>query len=255
MIFSAAMFPRIRFRAFAATAAFCCALMAMTPATYAGTVVFDNFTGRTLSSTSSTPNTFMGDGYVLLAGTTNISEIAYFPVNLSGTSFTGIQTTFYFWDTVNTGTVNAGSPAFGNLLGTYTDTVAGSFASGFYYPLDYVLPAPLSIADTTIGLTMNVQGTTNGITYNSVNNLTDPILYGASGPSVGSNVFNGYFRNANSETDGNFTSATRSIGQPNQSIGFILYTSSQAVPEPGSPLLLGGGIAVLAFFRRRLVRR
>jgi len=243
------MVQKRRFHPFATAGLLCFGLTWLAPVSYGGTLVFDNFTGRTYNATSSTPNTFMGDGYVVAPGTTNISEIGYFPVNLSGTTYTGLQTTFYFWGTLNTsGTVNAGSPAFSNLLATYTDTQIGTFASGFYFPLDYVLPAPLAISDTTIGLTMNVQGTTDGITYNSVNSLTGLIGSGAV-PVTGSNVFNGYYRNANSETNGNFTSSLRSLGLTNQSVAYLLYTDP--VPEPGTVLLICGGVSILGLLRRR----
>ena len=89
-------------------------------------VVFDNIsnyeagnTNSHISATGSTPNTFMGDGYVLAAGATDITGFDIFPVNLSGTTYTGLKINSYVWGTVNTGTVNATTPAFGNLLGSY----------------------------------------------------------------------------------------------------------------------------------------
>src|SRR5580765_4379745 len=63
-----------------------------------GAVVFDNMsnyeggnTNATVAATGSTPNTFMGDGYTLAAGTTQITGFDLFPVNLSGTSYTGLK--------------------------------------------------------------------------------------------------------------------------------------------------------------------
>src|SRR5215470_10896382 len=92
------------------------------------TVVFDNISnfengvpGATNASTGSTPNYFMGDGYLLTPGTTNISGFDVFPVNLSGTTFTGLKITIYVWGSVNTsGIVDSITPAFGNLLTNYT---------------------------------------------------------------------------------------------------------------------------------------
>ena len=224
-------------------------------------VVFDNMsnyeggnTNSHVASTSSTPNTFMGDAYVLAPGTTEITGFDIFPVNLSGTSYTGIRINIYVWGTVNMGTVNAGAPAFGDLLGSYSLTSSGTFDTGFFFPFEgspvgsapgIALGTPLAIPSTTIGVSFNYQGTTDGVTYNSINSLTSLIQYGMA-PTVGSQVFNGYYRNAASEADGNFTSTLRSLGQQDQSLGLRVY----GVPEPSTLALLGGG-AVLLFLRRR----
>jgi hypothetical protein len=106
----------------------------------------------------------------------------------------------------------------------------------------------LSIPSTTIGLTFNYQGTTDGVTYNSVNSLTSLIEYGMP-PTVGSQLFNGYYRNANSEVDGNFTSTLRSLGFTDQ--GLALRVFGTVVPEPSSFALAGLGAAALLIFRRR----
>jgi len=108
-------------------------------------VVFDNMTkfeandptAGGATSTSSTPNTFMGDPYVLTAGTTAITGFDIFPVNASGVNYTGIKINIYVWGSVNTsGTVNATTPAFGNLLASYTLTSTGAFDTGFYFPFE-----------------------------------------------------------------------------------------------------------------------
>jgi hypothetical protein len=228
-------------------------------------LVFDNIsnyqggnTNAGISSTSSTPNTFMGGGYTLLPGTTSITGFDLYPVNLSGTAYTGLKLNIFVWGNVNTsGTVNSTTPAFGNLLGTYTSILTGSYNTGFYFPLQgspvgtapgITLGSPIALTGTTIGLTFNFQGTTDGLTYNNANSLTSLISYGML-PSVGSQVFNGYYRNAAGETDGNFVSSLRSLGLQNQSLAVRVY--GNVVPEPSSLALLSLGTAALVAFRRR----
>ena len=250
-----------------------CALIAVAFAgtAPAATVAYDNMTAiqsgdpsAHVTATGSTPNYFMGDGYTLAAGTTNISGFDLYPVNLSGAAFTNLKMTVYVWDTVNTsGTVNSTTPAFGNLLGSYTfDSGAGSFASGSYYPFEgpapgtpgMILAAPLALSDTTIGLTFNFQGSTDGVNYSNYNGLSPIISYGVD-PAVGTSIFDGYYRNANSEIDGNFTSSLRSLSQSKQTLGVRVYTeTAAAVPEPGSFGLIGAGALALLFKRRAASR-
>jgi len=234
------------------------ALSLFLPASTPAAVAFDNVPTSNFSafSTSSTPNTFMGDAYNLAAGTTAITGFDIYPVNTSGINFTALRINIFVWGTVNTsGTVSASTPAFSNLLGSYTITSTGAFNTGFYFPFEGVpgvspgitLGSPLSVPSTQIGLTFNYQGTTDGINYSSPNNLTSIISSNA--PTVGSEVFAGYYRNANGETDGNFTSSLRSLGGLGtyQSLAVRIYT----VPEPASVALIGFGIASLVIFRRR----
>ncbi len=232
------------------------------------TLIFDNMDGTaasgapSLTSTGSTPNTFMGDAYTVDPNTTDITGLDLFPVNLSGTNFTNLKLNIYIWGTVNTGTVAAGTPAFSNLLGSYALTSTGTFTSGFFYSfvsatpgvtpgITFGTPLVLPAGDNTLGLTLNYQGSTDGVTYNNVNSLTSIISTGAgAAPTVGSDVFNGYYRNAASETNGNFTSTLRSLGLTNQSLGLRLYGDVTAVPEPASLGILAIA-APLALARRR----
>jgi hypothetical protein len=240
------------------------AAAAFAPAISQAALVFDNFSnyeagnpGASVAVTGSTPNTFMGDAYTLLGGTTSITGFDIYPANLSGTDYTGIKINIFVWGSVNTGTVSASTPAFGNLLGSYTLTSSGSFANGFFFPFEgtpvgvnpgITLGSPLSIPSTTIGITFNYQGTTDGVNYNNVNSLTSLIGYGTA-PTVGSQVFSGYYRNANSEVNGNFTSSLRTLGNANESLALRVY--GNVVPEPSSFALIGFASASLLVFRRR----
>ena len=146
--------------------------LALPTLSQAAQVVFDNITtfesGNTnahISATGSTPNTFMGAGYNLLAGTYDITGFDLYPVNLSGTAFDHLKLNIFVWGSVNTsGTVNSTTPAFGNLLASYTLTSAGSFNTGFYFPFEgspngvnpgISLATPLAIPTSTVGISFN----------------------------------------------------------------------------------------------------
>lgn len=238
------------------------ALSAFASATQAQTVVFDNVTApianNTVTGTSSSPNTFLGSAYTLAAGTTSISGFDLFPANLTTSStYAALKLNLWVWGTVNTGAVSAASPAFSNLLGSYSFTSTGSFGPGFFFPLEgedgepgVSLSSPLAIGGTTIGVTVNVQGSTDGVTFANVQNVTSLISYGTPA-TVGSLPFNGYYRNAAGETNGNFTSGVRSLGFTDQALGMRIYGTVTAVPEPGTWALMGLGLAAVAFIARR----
>ena len=234
-------------------------------------VVFDNIsnaengvTGATITATTSTPNTFMGDGYTLAAGTTSITGFDVFPYNNSGTNYTGLQINIYVWGSVNTGTISAANPAFSNLLNTITLTSTGNFATGSYYSFENATPgsapgitlgAPLTIPGNTVGITLSYAGTTNGTTFATANNLTSVLSYGTP-PTTGSltlgGTTGGYFRNGNGEVNGNFTSGVRSLGFTYQGVALRVYGN---VPEPGTwaMIVLGAGVLVVWQARRRTV--
>ena len=167
-------------------------LLAASAATTNAQVAFDNVPTSNFSafSTSSTSNTFMGDGYNLPVGTSAITGFDVYPVNVSGTSFTGLKINIFVWGTVNTsGTVNAATPAFGNLLGSYSFTSSGSYSTGFYFPFEgtpgvtpgITLGSPLAVSGTQIGFSINYQGTTDGVNYSSYMTCASPPWRGAGG--------------------------------------------------------------------------
>jgi len=235
-------------------------------------VLYDSFpTGAPAYSTSSTPNTFMGLASNLVGGASSITGFDVYPVNVSGTNFDHLKINIFVWDTVNTsGTVNATTPAFGNLLASYSLTTAGTFTTGFFYPFESATPGvlpgislatPLLISDSVVGLTYNYQGSTDGgATYNNFNNLTsiisgsDPTNYPGNVVVTGSLILGGatggYYRNAGSptETNGNFTSGLRSLGGlTNQGVAARVYGT--VVPEPAS-LGIIAAFGLLALRRR-----
>jgi hypothetical protein len=242
-----------------------CALTFATTASQA-VVVFDNISalqagtpGATITSTGSTPNTFIGDAYTLTAGTTQITGFDVFTGNLTGTTYTALKLNLYVWGGVNLGAASVATPAFSNLLGSYTFNAVGSYASGFYYSFQNVVagsaPAlslltPVAVPGTAVGVTINVQGSTDGVNFAAVNSLTSMITTGVPA-TVGSNVFNGYYRNAASESNGNFTSTLRSLGLTNQSMALRIYGDVTPVPEASTWLMMGLGLGLLALRHRK----
>ena len=219
-------------------------------------MVFDNVNnGESLTGTGSTPDTFIGDGYNLAPGTVDLTSFVLYPVNFTtSTTFTNIQETVYVYGAVNnTGTVSATTPAFSNLLGSFTATIAGSFGINSYFPttLTPTVPLVLPVGTTQIGLSFSDQGSTDGgVTYALTQGLTT-IISDTTTPLVGSDVFNGYYRNVNSETNGNFTAGIRSLGLTNQSAAVVINGDIVAVPEPASTAVLAIGGAGILVRRRR----
>jgi len=207
-----------------------------------GAVIFDNISnlensvpGATNAFTGSTPNMFMGDGYNLISGANTITGFDAVFGNLTTTTFDTLKVTIYVWGSVNTsGTVNSTTPAFGNLLATYTLTVPGPIDPSSVYGFEGTpiganpgisLGTPLTIPSTLIGLTFNYQGSIDGgATFNSMNFLY-PMITGGTVASTGTLQFNGYYRNANSENNGNFTSSLRTVtgGGNNQGLAVRVF--------------------------------
>ena len=217
-------------------------------------IVFNNViappggTAPSYTASGSNPNTFMGGRYQLAAGTNRIDMITVTAANLTASAVTYLRATVYVWDNINTGTVTATDPAFSGLLGTYSadfNLTSTPLATGTFDLFEVSMgKSGLNIADTLLGITVNLQASTDGVTYSSIQALTSIITYGV--PAfVGSNPANGFYRNAAGESNGNFNSGLRTLGLTNQNIGLII----EGVPAPGALALLG--VAGLAGSRRR----
>ena len=230
-------------------------------------VVYDNIsneqqgvTGAYVTATTTTPNTFMGGAYLLAPGTTEITGLDMFPVDLAG-SYTGLKLTVDVWAVVNLGTVSAAAPAFGDELGSYTFNETGTYASGHFYGFVgtpngtnpcFVLPAPLAIPSILMALTFSYQATTDGTNYQTVNNLDSLISFGLR-PSVGRNPFTGFYQNFASETNGNFVSPQTMLGPANENLTVRIFGDSNPVPEPTTLALTGaGGLALFVLRRIRM---
>jgi hypothetical protein len=195
-----------------------------------GALLYDNITGIENGSAggydySPSGDSYVGGAYVLPAGSEDLTGFDLLLKNTSSTTFTGIKIYIFVWGAVNTtGTVNAATPAFSDELGIYQFGATVTLRPGQEIHEENGQPGttpslplatPLQLnGDTIIGLTFNVQGTTNGLTYTSVTGLTTLFSSGAP-PTAGQNLFDdAFYLNLNGETNGNFT------GGPYTSSGF-----------------------------------
>jgi hypothetical protein len=230
-------------------------------------VVFDDIsayqagvTGAGVSAVSS-PNQSIGDAFTLAPGTVDITGFDLYPVNLvSNKTYNALKLNIYVWGGVNTGTVSASSPAFSDLLGSYSATFTGSFPTGYFFSFESANPgvtpgislaAPLAVTGPSVGISINVQGSTNGgATYSTVTNLTSLITYGAA-PTVGSEPFSGFY--ASTGNSSNYTTGPYAFtsGYSNEGLALRIYGDIAAVPEPASSALMALGVATLLMVRRR----
>jgi hypothetical protein len=218
-------------------------------------VLFDDITapgpfglgGPTTAMPPQTPNSWFGDAVNLTASASDITGVDLFIQNDSGQNFNAFRGTIDIWGQVNTGTVNASSPAFSNLLGSdsfggsgnYPNNAGQGFAGNGGLPgLAFSNPIALNGA-STIGISINIQWSNNGGgSFASYNNAGALLAYNGT-TATGSGVFNGYYVNLSGESNGNFISPLQSNGKSNQGIyiridGDTNVFNSWALPQDGS---------------------
>ncbi len=194
----------------------------------AATLLFDSFTGATtLTSTGSTPRTYMGVPLDLAnaSGTVQINQIVVYMVSTAAVNYTDITVNLALWD-VWSGTAN---PVFSSPSGGVVIADVGALAStaGSYYTITVPLATPITLNGlTNHGIAVNYKGDT-GTGLADTDNLTSLFRYG-NAFAVGDNPLTGYgYRNASGHVDLNFANTdSRSFGQPFQGMALQLTGSS-----------------------------
>lgn len=236
----------------------------------ANTTLLDTFTGTSLQTfTSSTPHTYMGDGFTnnaLPTTTTSfqITGVQMYVVFAAAATYTDVVGRIQFWNTANGGTTSATNPAFANAAGPLITADFGALSptGTSYQEFSLALSAPITLTGgpgTNWGFAQNFQSSTTAApTLADDSNLTSLITanssdeYAAGMITTGTGPAYGYYRNVNSETNFNFTSTARSIsGQDYQGIAIVLI--GNVVPEPSSLAALAAGALALggAAYRKR----
>ena len=222
-------------------------------------------------TTGSTPRMYMGDGFTNndLASTTTsfqITEFDMFVAAPAAATYTDVVGRIQFWNTANGGTTSATNPAFANAAGDLISVDLGpiTFAAGDVDEFDITLNTPVTLiggAGTNWGFAQNFQGSTAaGTPVADTDNLTSLISsnseddYAAGMITTGTNPDYGYYRNANGETNFNFTSGARDLGVDYQGIGIIIFGNE--VPEPSAiaAMAVGGLLLGGAVYRKRRQR-
>lgn len=174
-------------------------------------MIFDSFTGATtLTTTTGSPRTFMGDPFTTTTGTGTVVTIQEATVYLASTatqSFSnGLQIRIQFWETFDSGANPIFSGAAG---GVQTFTIPGpvNLTANTFTPIDLTFATPVVLSGLENGFAINYQGD-NGAGFVSLDSLTS--LIRANGAiAVGMNTPNGvnfvgptfgFYRNAANQT-------------------------------------------------------
>ena len=226
-------------------------------------IIYDSQTGATISFTSSTPHTFMGQGFTVAdpGGPVEITSMSIVLVAATAVNYAATRINVEFWDTFN----SASSPVFSNPLGVESFTTAPITTvgpTGFTFTLTFGTPIPLT-GLTNHGIAVNWQSDAGGTgTFIDDTNLTAALRISGSAnisPGANNNTGSGYYRNASGETDFNFQSSdARTLGGvTNGGLVFKLTAADVSVPEPGTLLLLGSALVILTGVntRRRTAAR
>ncbi len=193
--------------------------------TGAAVTIFDSFTGAaTLTTTSGSPRTYMGDPFTVATGTGTIVQIDEATVYLASTAAqsysNGLVIRVQLWDDFDGSSASA---IFSNAVGgVQTFTVPGpiNLAVNTFTPIDLTFAAPLVLNGLTGGFVVNYQGD-NGAGPASIDTLTSLVRAQAEpGPgtlAVGSLVASGtfaspdwgFYRNAANQTNFNHPNSDR----------------------------------------------
>ena len=228
-------------------------------------VIFDGISDVTVNNVASPPNSFMGEAVNLDAAgfSAALNSISSFDVglgNVTGTAITARPVRLNMWLYQTYTPSSTATPVFSNQIGTpgspsfVFDFPSITLNTGSLILTTLTLGTPVVLtptSGTTIGIALNWQ-VDNGAGFVSLNGLTTPVHANVA-PTVGSNATGaaptfGYYRNAASESDGNFLgTSARNIG--NDSNLLLRINAPNPVPEPAATAL--GVVFGLTLLNRR----
>jgi len=205
--------------------------------------------------------TIVGGNFSLPGGTISLSGFDVAVINDSATTVPDLQVNIYVWGSVNTGPFSSTTPAFSNLLGSYSTDLAVNLAQGDYKTLQsgepganpgIALATPLMIPVGTTGIGVSYgfesSSTLNGV-YAPKTGLTSLVTYGVPPTTdLSGSYYPYFFYNTGGETNGNFNEGPYTFNDPDNEMAARIY-GTIAVPEPKGLALLG--VAAIGSFRRR----
>lgn len=189
--------------------------------------IFDSFTGAaTLTTTTGSPRTYMGDSFTVATGTgttVQIDEATVFLASTAAQSYSnGLVIRLQFWDDFDGSSASA---IFSNAVGgVQTFTVPGpvNLAANTFSQINLVFTPAIVLSGLTIGVDINYQGD-NGGGPASIDTLTSLIRaqpepgsgtlavgsFTASGTFAGPDW--GFYRNAGNQTNFNHPNTDRRV--------------------------------------------